>query len=256
MSSFDQLRISAGRHAVPALRHMAMAAALMFAGMAAAGCDKSPRVADELHPMLTDPKKRHPIRVVADTATLNLGATSDTSREAVMHLDATRFMTKYMQEGNGPLDVWVGSGSARLVAARLRVVRSAAREAGVPASAMRLREWARSRGPVQAVVLSYERVIAEAPVCGDWSEDTANDREKLPYPNYGCASQRNLAAMVARPSDFIHPAPEVARGNERRGNDYRTFAKGQSAGASSGSGGAQPAAASAAAPSGAAPATN
>lgn len=200
----------------------------------AQGCDKSPRIDDNSHPLLTDYSKRHPIVVVADSPTLELPLRGEHGAgEPPVHLDAMRFLLKYRQEGKGPLTVWLPSHPAeqRAVASRMRMLRNVAQQSGVPTSAIRVRERPTYMGQQHAMTLSYERIAAVGPACGDWSENIANNPDKLPYANYGCASQRNLAAMVARPTDFIFPAPEVARGGDRRAADYRTFTK---SGASSG----------------------
>ena len=55
--------------------------------------------------------------------------------------------------------------------------------------------------------LSYLRYVAEGPECGRWTTNLAEDYRNLPYPNFGCAQQRNLAAQVANPADLLGPAP-------------------------------------------------
>lgn len=225
---------------------------IVCAGLVVQGCDSSPRIADDMHPLLTDPKKRHPITVVADTPTLDVPAWSAGARgETPLQLDVMRFMVRYRQEGRGPLNAWVSSNGEhdRAVAARLRMIRAAAREVGVEPGALRIRS--RAADGQRHVTLAYDRIAAEGPACGDWSENIANNRDKLPHANFGCASQRNLAAMAARPTDFIFSAPEVERGAERRSGDYRTFTR---AGASSG--GASPSTGSAAATTGPGPASS
>jgi pilus assembly protein CpaD len=61
-----------------------------------------------------------------------------------------------------------------------------------------------SKGSVQ---LSYIRSVAVTRECGDWSEDLSNVSRNEPYPNFGCAIQNNIAAMVVNPDDFVVPRP-------------------------------------------------
>ncbi len=61
-----------------------------------------------------------------------------------------------------------------------------------------------SKGTVQ---LSYVRSVAVTKECGDWSADLANTSSNEPYPNFGCATQNNIAAMVVNPDDFVVPEP-------------------------------------------------
>ena len=48
--------------------------------------------------------------------------------------------------------------------------------------------------------VSYLRYVAEAPICGAWPTNLADQRDNGNYPNFGCANQRNLAVMVSNPS--------------------------------------------------------
>ena len=59
------------------------------------------------------------------------------------------------------------------------------------------------------VRLSYPKISATAGPCGLWpadlgpSIDNPGYNENKQYYNFGCATQRNLAAMVANPQDLI-----------------------------------------------------
>jgi pilus assembly protein CpaD len=63
--------------------------------------------------------------------------------------------------------------------------------------------------------LSYRKISAVAGPCGVWPEDLglsiANPSyyENKPYYNFGCATQRNLAAMIDNPSDLEQPRSET-----------------------------------------------
>ncbi|TCP99989.1 pilus assembly protein CpaD [Sphingomonas sp. PP-F2F-A104-K0414] len=62
-------------------------------------------------------------------------------------------------------------------------------------------------GTIRIVV---SRMHADVPRCPDWSRDSTNDITSNTSSNYGCAINRNLAAMVANPADLVRGAP----GNE------------------------------------------
>ena len=79
--------------------------------------------------------------------------------------------------------------------------------------------------------VSYLRYVAEPPQCGDWSANLAYDPTNLPYPNLGCSQQRNLAVMVANPSDLLGPRSETARSGERRDQVWGKYVTGQPTGA-------------------------
>lgn len=81
------------------------------------------------------------------------------------------------------------------------------------------------------VRLSYMRYVAQAPECGDWSENLARSYQNLPYPNMGCAAQRNLAVQVANPADLLGPRTMTARDSNRRDTMYNKYVKGETLGA-------------------------
>jgi pilus assembly protein CpaD len=55
-------------------------------------------------------------------------------------------------------------------------------------------------------------------VAGRSRPDAANRiyQDNKPYYNLGCAYQRNMAAMVANPSDLIQPRAETPAYGQRR----------------------------------------
>ena len=56
--------------------------------------------------------------------------------------------------------------------------------------------------------LSYIRSVAVTKECGDWSVGFGTHiASNEPHPNYGCAIQNNIAAMVVNPDDFVTPRP-------------------------------------------------
>ncbi|HEX8553070.1 MAG TPA: CpaD family pilus assembly protein [Sphingomonas sp.] len=55
-------------------------------------------------------------------------------------------------------------------------------------------------GTVRVVV---SRMRASVPGCPDYSRDPAHEYEGNTHSNYGCASNSNLAAMIANPGDLV-----------------------------------------------------
>ena len=58
-------------------------------------------------------------------------------------------------------------------------------------------------GPGQARVV-ITRSMASVPGCPDWSHTAEGNELNATNPNYGCAVNSNLAAMVANPEDLVH----------------------------------------------------
>ncbi len=62
--------------------------------------------------------------------------------------------------------------------------------------------------------------------CGQWNEDILDTTQNRNYENFGCATQKNLAAMVANPEDLLGPRGESEIDATRRTNvinDWRDF---------------------------------
>lgn len=57
-----------------------------------------------------------------------------------------------------------------------------------------------SPGAIRVVVT---RTRADVKGCPDWSRDAGSEFEANTSSNYGCAMNRNLAAMIARPEDLV-----------------------------------------------------
>lgn len=215
-----------------------LAGALLFL---AAGCDLD-RVSDAEALRLADPARRHPVAVEAHRASVDLPTSGAKSGSA--WLEATRFVRQYRRDARGPLTIAYNrrDGVQRRLADGVRHI---AADNGVPARAIRLVE--RHDG-IDAVTLAYDAIVARGPECGDWSEDIGRRPALGPMPNFGCASRRNLAHMVAEPTDLLFPQLETQRTSERRAHAWRDYT-GQKEGGSSGGG-----AGGGSAPAGSAPA--
>ena len=89
----------------------------------------------------------------------------------------------------------------------------------------------RDRDAGAPVRLSYLRYVAEGPECGRWTTNLADDYRNLPYPNFGCAQQRNLAAQIANPADLLGPRTMEPADQERRSVVFDKYRQGRITGA-------------------------
>jgi pilus assembly protein CpaD len=76
-------------------------------------------------------------------------------------------------------------------------------------------------------------VKAEAGPCGLWPQDLGPtyDREhweNRQYYNFGCAQQRNLAAMVDNPTDLVQPRASIPSYTGRRTTVLDKYHRGES----------------------------
>jgi len=66
------------------------------------------------------------------------------------------------------------------------------------------------------VRISYLALAANVAKCGNWNENIIGGVENRQYQNFGCATQNNLAKMIANPADLIGPRGETTIDATRR----------------------------------------
>jgi pilus assembly protein CpaD len=170
---------------------------------------------------LVDASQRHPILVSQQPATLSIrvsgGAPGLTPSQAAQ---VSNFLARYRSKdsGNSKLVIGVPSGSPNEGAAMRAVanLRELIREYGFSESTVSMVPYGGGRDPSAPIKLAYLRYVAEAPECGHWPTNLAHDPLNLPYPNFGCAQQANLAAQIANPADLLGPRTTAPADAERR----------------------------------------
>jgi pilus assembly protein CpaD len=183
-----------------------------------------------------DYRLRHPIAIQeADRSVVIFvgharGGLSASQRADVMGLAQT-----WLHEGTGAIsaDVPVDTPNARAAADSLREIRSLLTAAGVPPRGIIVRQY-HPQDPRQmaTIRLNYPKISAVAGPCGLWPEDLGpsiknkNYFENTDYYNFGCAYQRNIAAMVDNPSDLVQPQTETAAYTTRRSAGFEKYRKG------------------------------
>lgn len=181
---------------------------------------------------MIDARQRHPIEVSNEPAHISLRvAPNADGLTPYQRAQAIEFFRDYRSVGSdsGRLAVSVPSGGANDLAAVRAVadLRVIARDAGVPETNVTVRPYRAGRDASAPIKMSYLRFAAEAPECGIWPDNLADDRRNLPYANFGCATQRNFAVQVANPADLLGPravAPSMA---DRRDVVLDKYTKGQ-----------------------------
>ncbi len=204
---------------------VAAASAAVVASLALAACEDHhrARLPDFMGVALNDVDARHPIGFVDRREVLNVDAPPrgrDLSHN--QSADLYRFVARYKAEGVGRLVISApkqsDAGSSQVVAELGRILREAEI---VPERVVRTRHADARLRPV--VRLSYATPEAVAPECGHWHRDVARDPERLNYPEFGCATQRNLAGMVANSRDLQRPQDEQPRSSERRSQTWSKY---------------------------------
>lgn len=224
---------------------MGLAAAALASPLA--GCDDHRRLDDVTAVHLNDPEKRHPIRFASREQSLDVevppGAEGLSPNQRA---DVALFLDRYRREAQGRL-ILTSPASSRdraALARSLQDVQSLVADAGID---YRLIPTHARERVVPSIRIAYRRPVAIPPHCNQWPEDVGRNEERLPYPNWGCATQHNYAVMVDNARDFQTPQPEDPRSSERRSATWSSYV-GTAGGGAAAQG--DPAAAKSAAPSG------
>jgi pilus assembly protein CpaD len=185
----------------------------------------------------TDYRLRHPIAIQeADQSVVIFvgharGGLSASQRADVMGLAQT-----WLREGTGAIsaDLPVGTPNARAAADSFREIQALFAAAGVPPRGIVVRHYHPEDPRLMATIrLNYPKISAVAGPCGLWPEDLGPSIknksyfENKQYYNFGCANQRNLAAMVDNPSDLVQPRPETPAYTARRTAAFEKYRKGE-----------------------------
>ncbi|MCB1412860.1 MAG: CpaD family pilus assembly protein [Xanthobacteraceae bacterium] len=184
-----------------------------------------------------DYRLRHPIVVENANQTVDVFVGNGRGGlTAAQRADVVGLARTWMHEGTGAITVEVPSHTpnARAAADSLREIRSLLSIGGVPANGVIVRHYrSPSRQFFAPIRLTYPRVKADAGPCGMWPEDLGPSiknksyLENKSYWNFGCATQRNLAAMVDNPADLVQPRPETPAYTGRRNVVFDKYRKGE-----------------------------
>jgi pilus assembly protein CpaD len=183
-----------------------------------------------------DYRLRHPIVIQeADRSVVIFvgharGGLSPSQRADVMGLAQV-----WVREGTGAIvaDVPVDTPNARAAANSFREIRAVLAAGGVPSRGITLRRYhpddPRTFAPIR---LTYPRIAAVAGPCGLWPDNLGPSilnrdySENKPYYNFGCAYQRNMAAMIDNPADLVQPRSETPSYTMRRSDAFEKYRKG------------------------------
>jgi pilus assembly protein CpaD len=186
----------------------------------------------------TDYRQRHPIVVQeADRSIEVFVGTNRGGLTAPQRTDVTAYAQNWLNEGTGPIriDLPVSTPNARAATQSLADIQAIFSSVGVPARGVTVNRYTPADPRQFATIkLNYPKVTADAGPCGLWPEDLGPSfrnpiyQENRPYSNLGCASQRNMAAMVANPADLVQPRPESPSYTTRRSTVLGKYSKGES----------------------------
>jgi pilus assembly protein CpaD len=217
-------------------RSLRLLSAFVVLSVALGACTHTDEVVTASVP--NDYRQRHPIAIQeADRSVVIFvgharGGLSASQRADVMGLAQT-----WLREGTGAInaDLPIDTPNARAAADAFREIQALLAAAGVPPRGIVVRHY-HPQDPRQmaTIRLNYPKISAVAGPCGLWPEDLGPSIrnksyfENKPYYNFGCAYQRNMAAMVDNPSDLVQPRPETPAYTARRTVAFEKYRKGTS----------------------------
>ena len=184
----------------------------------------------------TDYRQRHPIVLSEQSRSIELFiGTNRGGLNPSQRADVLAFAHAWKREATGGILIEIPSGKANERAAvdSMHEIKSILHSAGLPPDAIRVLRYQADPRKLAAVRLDYPKIAAEAGPCGLWPKDLGPswDRtyvENRPYWNLGCATQRNLAAMVENPADLVQPRGETPTYSGRRTVVLDKYRKGES----------------------------
>jgi pilus assembly protein CpaD len=216
------------------LRALRIAAALFSLSLVLGACTHAAETAAVSYP--DDYRLRHPIALQeADQSVVVFVGHARGALSAAQRADVLGLAQTWLREGTGAIsaDIPVGTPNAPAAAASFREIQSLLAAVGVPPNDIVVRRY-HPQDPRQmaAIRLNYPKISAVAGPCGLWPEDLGPSiknksyLENKSYYNFGCAYQRNMAAMVDNPSDLVQPRPETPAYTKRRTEGFEKYRTG------------------------------
>lgn len=222
------------RTPVDRYRTLRLLGALVGISAALGGCNTNGETVTASVP--NDYRLRHPIAVQeADRSIVIFVGQGRGGLSASQRADVMGLAQIWVREGTGAIiaDVPVDTPNARAAASSFQEIRAVLMAGGVPSRGITSRHYHPDDPRTLATIrLSYPTIVAVAGPCGLWPEDLGPSVmnpdyfENKPYSNFGCASQRNLAAMIDNPADLEQPRPETPAYTERRTAGFERYRKG------------------------------
>jgi pilus assembly protein CpaD len=183
-----------------------------------------------------DYRQRHPIAIQeADQSVVIFVGHARGGLSAAQRADVMGLAQNWLHEATGAIhaDLPVDTPNALAAADAFREIQSLLIAAGVPPRGITVHHY-HPNDPRQlaTIRLNYPKISAVAGPCGLWPEDLGpaiknkSYLDNKEYYNFGCAYQRNMAAMIDNPSDLVQPRPETPAYTARRSEAFEKYRKG------------------------------
>ena len=214
-------------------RRPRLPAVILLSGLVVAlgGCAKGVKSFEITGAVPDDYRRNHPIAIEEQVETLDVPVGLYTNRLTdSAKANVVGFGQKFQGSGSSVIAVVAPSGSSnQTVAAGIAVeIEDVLRQSGVPPPAIDYRVYRAGTAERNAPVrVAFSRITAHTAPCGPWPDQVSVNGQNRHYFNFGCATQQNLAAMVANPLDLLYPRGLTPADAARRADvleKYRTGA--------------------------------
>ena len=119
------------------------------------------------------------------------------------------FVGRFKQRGQGVLNAAAPTGSANQagVQSAMQQLKKLFADNGIAPNAVQFSSYQAPGDDANApITLSFVTYTANAAECGkDWSQNMGFNPRNVPWPEFGCSTQHNLAAIISDPRDLIEP---------------------------------------------------
>ena len=198
------------------------ALATLALGTACAQPNYDDRVTGSVGPL--DFRERHPIVLTDQTRVLDVplgvgdAVLPGGTRETILG-----FLARYRAESEGVIQISrpVKSGNEALAASAAAETAELLELAGVPRGLIVRSTYDANGASTGPLRLAYTALRGQVAQCGQWPEDALDpsfNHDNRNYHNFGCATQANLAAQIANPTDLLHPRAPTPMNAARENN--------------------------------------
>lgn len=178
-----------------------------------------------------DYRQRHPIVLTEKEHHLDIPIAASDRRLTTGMRDTIRgFVQDYRGHASGTVEILVPRGSINSPAASTlrQQIRKELVGNGIPSVRIVDSYYAAGDpGDAAPVRLRFTATTALTNTCGQWPDDLSDNAfDNQNYYNFGCATQHNLAAQVANPTDLISPRAVSPIDTDQRSKVIDNYRKG------------------------------
>lgn len=216
------------------LRTMALGGVVVVTSMFSSACehgwDKKIRADQYTGSLYYNPREEHPITVSKSDLSMSIDVGRNDTRLAPYKLNELRtFLHYYRDQGTGRINVTLPTNSYYQGAVHqvLGDVQKQMEDMSLGAEVISVKRYSGRGDKYPTIHLSFQRHVAKGPDCDGWNENLNQSENNRNSHYWGCASQKNMAAMVANPRDLKGPRGWSPRDSRRRDMASDKWIKGE-----------------------------